>query len=145
MNRITYQVVFTVGHPRGSCYTLPPLLSLSVSGNTRKKMGALKVLPVRKCASQAVLGRMPPTLHATRRKPRGAWRLVQTMSASSVKTRRAPSRQCRDAREGLWSHDDGHACYRVHPAPRAAAKKNTRMLKYKEYYTIKSRIGNAPT
>ena len=37
------------------------------------------------------------TLHATRRAPHGASRLVQTMSALSAKTRRAPSRRCRDA------------------------------------------------
>ena len=30
--------------------------------------------------------------------PHGPWRLVLAMSAWSVKTRRAPSRQCRDAR-----------------------------------------------
>ena len=52
----------------------------------------------RKSASQAVLSRMQLTLHATRRTPHGASRLVQAMSAWSVKTRRAPSRHCRDAR-----------------------------------------------
>ncbi|CAM9875799.1 unnamed protein product, partial [Laminaria digitata] len=41
---------------------------------------------------------MPPTLHATRRTPHGASRLVQAMSAWSVITRRAPSRHCRDSR-----------------------------------------------
>ena len=38
------------------------------------------------------------TLHATRPTPHGASRLVQAMSAWSVKTRRAPPRHCRDAR-----------------------------------------------
>ena len=38
------------------------------------------------------------TLHATRRTPHGASRLVQAMSAWLVKTRRAPSRHSRDAR-----------------------------------------------
>ena len=52
----------------------------------------------RSSASQAVFGRMQLTLHATRRTPDGASRLVQTTSAWSVKTRRAPSRHCRDAR-----------------------------------------------
>ena len=40
----------------------------------------------------------PLTLHGTRRTPHGASRLVLAMSAWSVKTRRAPSRRCRDAR-----------------------------------------------
>ena len=52
----------------------------------------------RKSASKAVLGRMQLNLHATRPTHRGASRLVQAMSAWSVKTRRAPSRLCRDAR-----------------------------------------------
>ena len=52
----------------------------------------------RKSASQAVLSRMQLTLHATRRTPHGASRLVLAMSAWSVKTRRAPSRRCRGAR-----------------------------------------------
>ena len=51
-----------------------------------------------KSASQAVLSRMQLTLHATRLTPHGASRLVQAMSAWSVKTRHAPSRHCRDAR-----------------------------------------------
>jgi len=42
--------------------------------------------------------RMQLTLHATRRTPHGPSRLVQAMSAWSVKTRRAPSRRCRGAR-----------------------------------------------
>ena len=41
--------------------------------------------------------RMQLTLHATRRAPHGASCLVLAMSAWSVKTRRAPSRHCRDA------------------------------------------------
>ena len=36
---------------------------------------------------------MKRTLHATRRKPRGAWRLVHAMSVWLVETRRAPSRR----------------------------------------------------
>ena len=42
--------------------------------------------------------RMQLTLHATRRTPHGASRLVLAMSAWSVKTRRAPFWHCRDAR-----------------------------------------------
>ena len=41
---------------------------------------------------------MQLTLHANRRTPRGTSRLLQSMSAWSVKTRRVPSRHCRDAR-----------------------------------------------
>ena len=51
-----------------------------------------------KSASQAVLSRVQLTLHATRRTPHGSLRFVLAMSAWSVKTRRAPSRHCRDAR-----------------------------------------------
>ena len=53
-----------------------------------------------KSASQAVLSRMQHTLHAARRTPtsRFASRLVLTTSIWSAKTRRAPSRHCRDAR-----------------------------------------------
>ena len=47
---------------------------------------------------RAVLGRMQFTLHATRRTPHGASRLVQAMSAWLVKTRCAPSRHSKDAR-----------------------------------------------
>ena len=52
----------------------------------------------RKSASQAVFSRMQLTLHATRRTPHDASRLVLAMSAWSAKTRRAPSRHSRDAR-----------------------------------------------
>ena len=38
------------------------------------------------------------TVYAIRRTPHGASRLVHAMSAWSMKTRRAPSRHCRDAR-----------------------------------------------
>ena len=50
-----------------------------------------------KSVLRAVLGRMQFTLHATRRTPYDASRLVQAISASLVKTRRAPSRHSRDA------------------------------------------------
>ena len=41
---------------------------------------------------------MQLTPHATRQTPHGAPRLVQAMSAWSVKPQHAPSRHCRDAR-----------------------------------------------
>ena len=47
--------------------------------------------------------RVQLTLHATRPSPHGASRLVQqAMSVWSVKTRRTPSRRCRDAR--IYGH-----------------------------------------
>ena len=51
-----------------------------------------------KSVLRAVIGTMQFTLHAIRRTPHGASRLVQAMSAWLVKTRRAPSRHSRDAR-----------------------------------------------
>ena len=51
-----------------------------------------------KSVLRAVLGRMQFILHATRRTPNGASRLVQAMSAWLRKTRRAPSRRSKDAR-----------------------------------------------
>ena len=51
-----------------------------------------------KSVIRAVLRRMQFTLHAARRTPHGASRLVHAISAWLVKTRRAPSRHSRDAR-----------------------------------------------
>ena len=51
-----------------------------------------------KSVLRAVLGRMQVTLHATRRTPHSASRLVETISALLVKTRRAPSQDSKDAR-----------------------------------------------
>ena len=53
---------------------------------------------VPKSVLRAVLARMQLTLHANRRTPHGASRLVQAMPAWLVRTRRAPSRHSRDAR-----------------------------------------------
>ena len=59
---------------------------------------------------------MQLTLHATRRTPHGASRLVQAMPAWSVKPRRAPSRHSRDAR--VYGHmTTAMHEYRVHPSP----------------------------
>ena len=61
---------------------------------------------VQQPASPAVFSiyRMQLTLHTTRRTPHGTSYFVQETSAWSVKTRRAPSRHCRDAREE-WLYD----------------------------------------
>ena len=58
----------------------------------------------------SALSRMQLNLHATRRTPHGALRLVQqATSAWSVKIRRAPSRRCKGARvcgHTTTGHDD---------------------------------------
>ena len=48
--------------------------------------------------AQTVLSGRKLPLHATRPTPHGASRLVRTKSVWLVKTRRVPSRRCRDAR-----------------------------------------------
>ena len=54
---------------------------------------------------------------ATRRTPHGASRLVQAMFSWSVKTRRAPSRPCGDARVSMYGTTDySHGPY-DHPPP----------------------------
>ena len=53
---------------------------------------------MQKSASQVILSGNQLTLHATRRTPHVASRLVHAMSSWSMKTRCAPSRCCRDAR-----------------------------------------------
>ena len=52
----------------------------------------------RRPSYERLLERMQFTVHATRRTPHGAWRLVQAIPAWLVKTRRAPSRHSRDGR-----------------------------------------------
>ena len=56
------------------------------------------LLSTSKSASKVVLSRMQLTLHLARPTPHGASPLVQAIPTWSVKTRRAPSRRCRDAR-----------------------------------------------
>ena len=88
-----------VWHPVGS-YHCPPIHCCLWKWPNRKKNSAHWCChPIaRKSTSQAVLSGMHLTLHATRRTPYGASGLVPAMPAWSVKTRRAPSRHCRDAR-----------------------------------------------
>ena len=74
-------------------------IAVSGSGHTAKQIKSFDAVPyAKKSASQAVLSRMQLTLQATRRTPHGASRLVLAMSAWLVKTRRTPSRYCKDAR-----------------------------------------------
>ena len=73
-------------------------ITVSESGHTGKNQFIRCCHPyARTSAAQAVLIRMKVILHATRRTPHGASRLVLAMSARSVKTLRAPSQHCRDA------------------------------------------------
>ena len=95
---IASRSVNMVRHPRGSCIVIPIAISGVVT--PEKKFNSLTLSStskesrhkVPKSVVQAVLGRMRFTLHATRRTPHGASRLVQAMHAWLVKTRRAPSR-----------------------------------------------------
>ena len=70
-----------------------------------------------KSVLRAVLARMQFTLHATRRTPLSASRLVQAMSAWLVKTRRAPFWHSRDAR--VYGHTTAamHKLSRLHSSP----------------------------
>ena len=71
---------------------------------------------VRKAASQVVLDRMQLTLRASRQTPHGASRLVQAMPAWLVKTRRASSRHCRDARAAPPTPHPPHT-HALYPSP----------------------------
>ena len=102
---IASRSVNMVRHPRGSYIVIP----IAVSGVATPEKSEEELIgavidkqesrhKVPKSVLRAVLERMQFTLHATRRTPHGASRLVQAMSAWLVKTRRAPSRHSRDAR-----------------------------------------------
>ena len=62
---------------------------------------------------------MKLTLYATRPAPIGALRLVQAMLPWSMKTRRAPSRHCRDAR--VYGHTTTAMHDMTTPSPPAAS------------------------
>ena len=93
---------FALSHSLCESRRRPPPLSLSSAAVYARRTS----IPL----PQAVLSRMQLTLHTTRRIRRGASRLLPVMSAWSVKTRRAPSRHCRDARVHVHAttalHDD---------------------------------------
>ena len=119
-----------VRHPRGSYMVIPTAVSLEwPHQKTKKHIGAVTHTQesghkVPKPVLRAVLRRMHFPLHATRRTPHGTWRLrlVQAMPAWLVKTRRARSRQSRDAR--IY---DGHTTAAMHklstPPPLPSAHK----------------------
>ena len=78
-------------------------MPIAVSGSGHQKtnrfIGRCRHPYARKLSSKALRRRMQLTLfHATRPTPHGASRSAQAKSAWSVKTRRAPSRHCRESR-----------------------------------------------
>ena len=108
-----YHVGFMVRHPRDSYTVLP--FAVSGCGYTGNQINSLKLSSVCKSASQAVHSRMQLTLHATRRTPHGASRLVRAMSAWLVKHRHAPSRHCRDARDHDYTTNAMHEIEYISP------------------------------
>ena len=103
--------------PTWQLHSIP--IAVSGTGHTGKQITAFDAVihtqqimhKVPKPSSQTVLGRMQPTIYATRQTPHGASNLLQAMSPWSVKTRRVPSRHCRDAR--VYSH----ACHEYTSPP----------------------------
>ena len=70
-----------------------------------------------KSASQAVISRVQLILQSAHRAPHGALRLVQAMSAWSVKTRRAPTRHRRDARVSMNMAISPRPCMTISTPP----------------------------
>ncbi|CAM9547150.1 unnamed protein product, partial [Laminaria digitata] len=104
-----------------------PLLSLEVATPENKSIYSMLSSSTCKSASQDVLGRMQLTLHGTRQTHDGASRLVLTISAWSVKTRRAPSRHCRGSRvygnTTTAMHDDEYTS--LPPPPKSQSSNNS--------------------
>ena len=93
-----------VMHPRGS-YIVDLLLSLEVATPESKSNSSRTLSPAFEESpphsnTRFLVGCSSPPFHATRRAPHGASHAqgYVAMSAWSVKTRRSPSRHCRDAR-----------------------------------------------
>ena len=92
-----------------------------------------------------------PTLHATRPTPHGALRLVQEVSACSVKTRCAPSWYCKDGRVYAYTTTVMHdmSTPRPPPAPRQrpvprTLSPTTRMSPPRLHPTLTSRYNSSP-
>ena len=98
---------------------------------------------VPKSVSRAVLGRMQSTLHATRRTPHGASRLVQAMSAWLMKTRRAPSRHSRDAR--VYGHTTAAMHKPRYPPPPPSVRVRVRVTGSKPAELIVLSLSTSPT
>ena len=87
------------GVPIRSTNGAPSRKGCAVNGRKRLRQATNEYIPhTPKSVLRAILGRVQFTLHATRRPPHGASRLVQSMSAWLVKIQCAPSRHSRDAR-----------------------------------------------
>ena len=120
MQMIVSRSVYMVRYPRSS-YIVSPLLS--GSGHPRSQINSLDaVIHLQESPPQRrFLVRMQLTLHATRPTPHGgALRLVQAMSAWSVKTQRAPFRRCMDAR--VYGHTTTAIHDKNNPPPPAFTK-----------------------
>ena len=91
---------------------------------SEKKSTLLKLSSIHKSASQAAMRRMQFALHATRQPPRGASRLVQAMSAWSVKIRHVPPWHCKDAK--IYGHTTT-AMHDIEYPPPQGEEKNGRM------------------
>ena len=100
-----------VWHPRISYIVRNPIV-VSGSGHTGNVLTRHRL---RKSGSQVFRSGKQLALHATSRTPHGASRLVQEMSARSVKIRRTPSRHSRDARVHSHTTTVMHAI--EHPPP----------------------------
>ena len=94
-------------HASRSVYGKAPMMQLHImsllspedlSGHNGNYTNSLKLSFVCKSASQAVFSNMQPNVYATRSTFDGVPRLVQPTDTRSVRTRRAPSRHCKDAR-----------------------------------------------
>ena len=84
--------------PYGHTSTAMHDMSVSGSGHTGKQIDSFDAVIRMQESPSHKRFRMQLTLHATGGTPHGAWRLVLAMFVSSVKTRRARSGHCRDAR-----------------------------------------------
>ena len=109
------------------------------------KQGSTHKVP--KSVLQTVIRKMQFTLHATRRRPHRALRLVQAMSAWPVKTRRAPFRHSRDARVNGHTTTAMHKLSTPSPPPPLPPTSNTGAVNSYHQYSFIPRLftGHDPT
>ena len=77
---------------------LHPLPSLGIVHARKQINSSDAIIHIQHLPQKLFLVKFTAHLHATRLTPHGASRLIQAMSAWSAKTRRAPSRHCKDTR-----------------------------------------------
>ena len=101
---VTFSQGSRVSTPPKGCTKpyVPPYININTQHNRNDaNIANIKRLPRQETPPHAVIinsiSRMQLVRYATRTTPHGASRLVQAMSAWSVKTRRAPPQHCRDA------------------------------------------------